>query len=186
MSKKFKEVVQGSVEFLNEIWSGKRPAPPIYDPPYDSPLEADFAWHLVKYLDSHVKVVKQLWIGRKYRIDFVLVDRRGRKIGIELDGKNYHLDEAKDAARDKAILATRAVEAIYRVRGKDAFWHTEDVLFLLRRMEPEYFSQRGARNLNTQASESARNAYEGSASVMCDYYDEETDQHFTLKILVRS
>ena len=30
---------------------------PYYEPPYDSPIEDEFAYHIVKYLDTNVQII---------------------------------------------------------------------------------------------------------------------------------
>lgn len=183
MSKPWSEVLQKSVQRLDDIGAGRVPRPPVFDPPYDSPLEKDFAWHLTKYLDQEVVVVKQ-FNADSYRIDFML-RAYGRTIGVECDGKAYHLNEARDAERDSRILASGAVQAMYRLRGQDVFWHTQDVLYLLGQREPWMFSERGLRNLEVQATESAKQYLEADDQIIVHYQDEDTGQTFDLKIVVR-
>ncbi|MGE3139376.1 MAG: UvrD-helicase domain-containing protein [Thermoleophilia bacterium] len=51
-----------------------------------------------------------------YRLDF-LIDRDGRQIGLEADGRGFH-DPARDAARD-ADLVARGLEAVHRFTGTE-------------------------------------------------------------------
>lgn len=69
--------------------------PPIYSPPYASPIENDFAWHIVKYLDESVSLLNQYpveTICGLFIVDFVAVTSEGRRVGFECDGKEFHLE----------------------------------------------------------------------------------------------
>lgn len=181
------EVMEAAAARAEAIRTGRRKVSPHFDPPYDSPLESDFAWHAVKYLSEDVTMAKQLGVStgqKNFRIDFVLWESSNRKVAIECDGKNFH-DVNLDEQRDIAILASKAVDVIYRVRGQDAFWHTEDVLFLLCEREPQLFSERGHRNLSIQASESAKNAMRSRGLVLAEYVDEERQLRCDLRLIIR-
>lgn len=123
--------------------------PPSYSPPYDSPLENDFAYQAVKHLDGsvdlqtqyHVKTICGLFI-----VDFVAVSSSGRYVGFECDGKEFH-NASRDEWRDAMILGSEGLDAIYRLRGTDIAFQLDNILFLLSRCEKELFSERGRRNL---------------------------------------
>lgn len=130
---------------------------PDYQPPYDSPLEDEFARNLVKYvgnLDTFgAQVPVQTIVGR-FVIDFVAgVD--GEVIGLECDGKQFH-DKARDEWRDAMILGSGLVTTMYRLRGGDLFYHMEDSLYAVSQRDPQLFSDRGLTNLSTLASAEAR------------------------------
>ncbi len=99
---------------------------PKFDPPYDSPIENDFAYNIVKYLDKGVIFDKQISVDTvcgRFRLDFI-AHRSRRRIGFECDGKEFHDNDvgcsARDRWRDALILETGAVEVIYRFPGKES------------------------------------------------------------------
>ncbi|HET6567674.1 MAG TPA: hypothetical protein VFG50_06900 [Rhodothermales bacterium] len=132
----------------------------FYDPPYERPLEDEFAWHLVKYLSPASALEYQPEVetpGGKFWIDFV-VELGSRRIGFEC-GDLSDLDDPDEAAlRDALIVGTGGVDALYRLRGKDVLHRLHDCLLVIARWEPELFSTRGHVNLNTLASPEARSS----------------------------
>ena len=54
------------------------------------------------------------------------------------------------------ILGTGLIDVIYRLRGKDLFYHMEDCLFVLSRWEGDLFSKRGKMNLKRLANDRIR------------------------------
>ena len=130
---------------------------PKYEPPYDNPLEDEFARNLVKYIgnvddfDSQVPIAT---ICGTFIVDFV-VRIAGQSIGFECDGKDFH-DEWRDEWRDAMILGAKAVDVIYRLRGPDLYYHMEDCLFIVSQFEPGIFSKRGLTNLISLSSDEAR------------------------------
>jgi len=133
--------------------------PPFYNPPYDSPLEDDFAFNITKYLEPSLSLVPQYEVDTicgKFRIDFV-VQGPGGLTGFECDGKEFH-DRSRDEWRDAMILGTKTVNAIYRLRGSDVYYRIEDILYLVSKWNPELFSMRGLLNLETLASDEVKAA----------------------------
>jgi very-short-patch-repair endonuclease len=117
---------------------------PSYEPPYDSPIEEQLAWDLVKYLRVGVKFDRQVDVRTQcgtYRMDFVC-NAGGRSVGIECDGQDYH-DAERDEWRDALIMATGRVNAIYRLKGCDIFSEINRVLYLVSLCEESLFSDRG-------------------------------------------
>lgn len=133
-------------------WKG-----PLYDPPYESPLEDLFAYNIVNYLDESVNFQKQVEVETicgTFRIDFV-ASHEGKKVAFECDGKDFH-DLSRDEWRDTMILGAGVVEEIYRLRGSDIQYHLEDCLYLISQREPDFFSERGHINLERLASDAAK------------------------------
>jgi len=130
-------------------------------PPYDSPLEDTFAYHLAKYAGDDIQIDSQVpanTICRLFLMDFVAHSPRIGRIGIECDGKEFHND-SRDEWRDAMILGTNTVDVIYRVRGSDITHHINDVLYCLAQLEPGLCSERGEINLRTLASSEARKLF---------------------------
>lgn len=152
--------------------------PPTYPPQYESPLEEDFTYHLTKYLDPTISLTPQFEVKTicgTFRIDFVAHGSAGL-IGFECDGKDFH-DFSRDEWRDAMILGSKGVDAIYRLRGSDLFYHIDDILHFISRWNPELFSQRGLLNLETLASDAVRSdSEEYSKSVAFIRYQEEESQ----------
>jgi len=129
---------------------------PCFDPPYESPLEEEFAWNIVKYLRNDVTFEKQVEVDTicgRFRIDFVC--RGTMRIGFECDGQEYH-DKCRDEWRDAMILGDDQLDVIFRLRGQDLHYHMTDCLYLLSRWEPSIFSGRGHGNLAQLASPRAK------------------------------
>ncbi len=131
---------------------------PFYDPPYDSPIEDELAYNIVKYLDQGVNFVKQYEVRtfceKKYRLDF-FVSHNDTNIGIECDGAVYH-DRKKDRIRDTLILGSGLVNRIFRINGRNIFNNINDCLWLIAQYEPLCFSTRGRLNLDTLVSETTK------------------------------
>ncbi len=139
---------------------------PCYDPPYDSPIEEIFAHNALKYVAEDASIETQFVVKTicgTFRLDFV-IERQGRRLGIECDGHNFH-DEHPDEWRDAMILGTGAVDAIYRLRGRDLFYHVEDLFFLMSRTDPAFFSPRGIIILAKLASDETKGYADDDHSV---------------------
>ncbi|MEO0857529.1 MAG: hypothetical protein AAFY55_11860 [Bacteroidota bacterium] len=142
---------------------------PAYAPPYESPLHDELAWHLVKYLheDAVVHAGAELETpGAFFTVDFLIEapppmveprsQGRPRRIAIEIGGARDPRAERLRLRRDATLLASGAVDALYRLRGSDLVYHLEDVLFMASRWDDHVFSERGRINLTTLASWEAK------------------------------
>jgi very-short-patch-repair endonuclease len=124
---------------------------PIYEPPYDSPIEDSFAWDLVKYLRKDVEFIPQFEVRTScgtFRVDF-LCSLNGRTIGFECDGKNYHSNKKRDEWRDALIMGTGKLNAIYRIPGKYINYDIGRAIYLLSLYEEQIFTERALINLET-------------------------------------
>lgn len=131
---------------------------PLYDPPFESPIEDEFDWAVVKYLFEDCRVEKQYWVDTfagRFRLDFVIHDGAGRRVGFECDGKRWH-DTFRDECRDAVIVWEGGVDVIYRLRGTDIVNRLEDALALISGVEPTLFSSHGRTCLYRLASFQAR------------------------------
>lgn len=145
---------------------------PFYDPPYDSPIEDLFAFSAVKYLHEDCQFDKQVEVPTicgTYRLDF-LVTRGGRKMAVECDGKDFH-DRYRDEWRDALIFDAGGADVIYRLRGCDLTYHTEDLLYLMARWDSQFFSDRAKLNLNKLAADEVKPHGDDDFpdGVTCDY-----------------
>lgn len=131
----------------------------FYDPPYETSLHDEFAWHLVKYLKPGS--------GLRYRVDGppladleltldFLVEygplRVGFMCGASADG--VEVDRLLDAVRMRHM----GVDVLYRLRAGDVERHLHDALLLAAKWDAALFSERGRINLNTLATPEARAA----------------------------
>lgn len=121
-----------------------------HEPPYDSPLEAQLAYFLPKYIEDAAKFFKQyqvVTLRGTFKLDF-LVDSPKGKFGFECDGKDFH-DFHRDLFRDALILGSSDVVSIHRITGADIHNRLDDALFAISKVEPDAFSERGRTNLWT-------------------------------------
>ena len=128
--------------------------PPIYRPPYDSPIENKFAYNFVKYAAQDCSLIKQYPVDTicgKFIVDFVVIANNGKRIGVECDGKDFH-DTSRDEWRDAMILGDDYLDVMYRIKGDDINYQIEIVLFLMAKVDSYMFTDCGRTNLNTLAS----------------------------------
>ena len=135
--------------------------------PGDSPIEEIFSWEFRKVAGENVFIQSQIKIGR-FRVDFLITNLvTGRKIAIECDGKHFH-DLQADSTRDAEIISTGEIDRIYRITGKDIFWHIHDALHLLSQVEAWLFSARGTEILE-MASVPDKNRHDFRAKNMLGF-----------------
>lgn len=132
-----------------------------FDPPYESPLEEDLAWHLTKHLADDVELPKQEEVVTPFgtfELDLVAKPPSGSLIAFECDGQGYHPDPFRDRCRDALILGMGVQAAIYRFRGPDLWYHMYDCLYIVTQKDPGLFSWRGHRNIELLASDEVKSA----------------------------
>lgn len=113
-------------------------------PPYDSPVEQIFAETCFKHLSSKVRAEKQKEVVTKHGrffLDFLL-PLENERIGVECDGKEFH-ERLRDELRDAIILGEGWCHTIYRFRGNDLNYYSEDCIWLMSLLDPKLFSPRG-------------------------------------------
>ncbi len=147
---------------------------PPFDPPYESPIEEAFAWRARTTLRPELNFSKQSWartVGGNFRLDFLAQDANQRKIAFECDGKDYH-DHYRDTWRDALILADAQCDVIYRLRGKDLWCRTDDLMYIISKLEPQLFSERGLSILSSLATKCAKAAdIDPKRDLHCIWYD---------------
>ena len=142
---------------------------PAYEPPYDGAVQDEFAWHIVKYLREDAVLLSEVELetpGAFFQVDFVVeIDgpEGTRKVAFECGGGRNLRDHQRRLRRDATLIASGAVDALYRLRGSDLLDHMEDCLYLVARWEQaaagtaDVFSERGRINLDTLATREAKN-----------------------------
>jgi len=109
----------------------------------ESPLEYHFITQLEKHLNSEVVLNCQWCVttnGGRFRLDF-LIEFKGKKIGIECDGKDFH-NEYRDEWRDALILGSNQADVVYRFSGTDLFCFLNDCIHVLYHYESQIFNKR--------------------------------------------
>jgi len=127
---------------------------PVYDPPYDTPLEDELAWHLVKYLNRRAALFSQVRVPTPcgvFWVDFVLL-HEGRRVALECGTMEGVEDEQQQQYRDALIMGSGMFDVLYRVRGRDLFYFMEDVVQVLAKAHPAYFTARAQINLSRLAA----------------------------------
>ena len=133
----------------------------FYDPPYERPLEDEFAWHLVKYLRPITGLRYQVRVETPCAplwVDF-LVEHGARRVGFEVGPMDGAIDEEQDRLRDALVIGSGALDVLYRFRGADLMYRLHDALLLAAHWDAGLFTERGRINLNTLASPEARTCH---------------------------
>lgn len=169
-------------------------APPRPDTP-----QGVFVWHAAKVLHEDACLLTDVLLEAEaplgkalFAVDVVLEVERGgrrRRVAIECDGAGRLRDHARRTRRDAALVASGAVDAVYRLRGADVLDHVEDVLYLVAAWEassgagtavPDLFSARGRVNLATLATREARHLIlrpEQAAAMVVYTIDPESEEY---------
>lgn len=155
-------------------------------PPYPGAVQDELAWHLAKHLRADALLRSEVAVEIPasdgwpehgtgpafFTIDLLVEvpvgDPAGpvRRVAFEAAGRGPSgrslRDHDRRLRRDATLLATGAVDTVYRLRGDDLVHHIEDVLYLASRWERSdgaaagVFSERGQINLSTLASAEAQ------------------------------
>lgn len=95
--------------------------PAILNGMYESPAEECLGERLRAAADSTATFQTQVWVNTKmgrFRLDILLTDKYGRRIAIEVDGKEFH-EPVRDHWRTVFIVGERQVDVVYRVPASD-------------------------------------------------------------------
>ena len=140
----------------------------FYAPPYARPVEDEFAWHLVKYLDERAGLLYQDRVATPAGpvwVDFVVeLPAAGgtRRVGFELTDPADGADPDDARYRDALLVGGEAapLDALYRLDTRSALYRLHDALHLVDRWEraagTALFSERGRINLDRLATADAR------------------------------
>jgi|SRR6185437_9571179 hypothetical protein len=110
---------------------------------YESPAEECLGERLRPGMCPRATFQTQVWVNTdagQFRLDILLTDPAGRRIAIEVDGKNFH-DARLDHWRTIFILAAKQADVLYRVAASRLKNDLGDVLADLAFMEPKCFNQ---------------------------------------------
>jgi hypothetical protein len=151
--------------------------------PCNSPIENIFYADVQKRTAPEARISRQAecptCIGTFY-LDF-LVEVRGRRVGFECDGKDFH-ESVRDSGRDRAIIDAGHAHRIYRLRGYDICFHLHDALDLVRVRDRSLFSKRGHLNIEALATregehrDESRNLASGFPFAAVRWYERQRDE----------
>jgi hypothetical protein len=138
---------------------------------YGSSTQDAFAWHVAKYITEKAIITPAAEIeaptfpGRAvFSVDF-LIEVAGRRIAVECTGARSLKEHAQQRRRDARLVASGAVDTVYRIDDGGLTDLTNDALFLIASWEkragagrylPDIFTPRGRTNLSRLASQQAR------------------------------
>jgi len=117
--------------------------PAILNGMYESPAEECLGERLRAAVDETASFQTQVWIDTtigRFRVDILLTDKYGRRIAIEVDGKEFH-EPVRDHWRTVFIVGERQVDVVYRVPASDLKINLVGVLAGLATLEPRCFKQ---------------------------------------------
>lgn len=146
---------------------------PFYNPPYESAMQDDFAWHLAKYIREDATLDTATHFHTSHgstTLDFVL-NVQGQKIAFVCMGIRSKEQIAQDEACFGELLAQGKIQMLYRLRGIDLYFHIEDCLYLISQSQPHLFHERGLINLKRLASEDALRCQvkTSATTIRCEY-----------------
>lgn len=120
---------------------------------YESPAEECLGERLRQAISPGINFQAQVWVETsvgRFRLDLLLVDTSGRRIAIEVDGKDFH-NAAHDHWRTVFILAENHADIIYRVSARHLKINLIGVLAGLASVEPNCFRETEAMRWRTMA-----------------------------------
>ena len=109
-------------------------------------------------------------------------------MAFECSGGRSLRDHQRRLRRDASVVASGAVDALYRLRGSDLLDHMDDTLYLVDQWETsapdtvDLFSERGRINLHTLATREAKNIRlrpEQAAALVTYEIDPEQEEYFS-------
>jgi len=110
---------------------------------YESPAEECLGERLRSSVDPTTKFQTQVWVDTwvgPFRLDLVLTDRNGRRIAVEVDGRDFH-EPVLDHWRTVFVVGDKRVDVVYRVPARDLRVNLVGVLAGLAAVEPLCFRQ---------------------------------------------
>ncbi|MBQ4854341.1 hypothetical protein IMW82_06625 [Rhodanobacter sp. B2A1Ga4] len=108
---------------------------------YESPPEESLGERIAGSLAAGVTFSTQAWVDTAagpFRLDMLLVHPSGRRIAIEVDGRDFH-DINRDRWRTVFVLCTGKAHVVYRVAASLIYTNLVGVLAGLANIEPRFF-----------------------------------------------
>lgn len=113
---------------------------------YESPPEEMLGERLRRALAPRVQFHTQVWVDTAagpFRLDMLLTLPTGRRIALEVDGREFH-DPARDRWRTVFVLCAGRAEVVHRVPASLVYINLVGVLAGLAQAEPKAFDTREA------------------------------------------
>jgi len=110
---------------------------------YESPAEECLGERLRSAINPAASFQTQVWVDTwagPFRLDILLIDKNGRRIAVEVDGRKSH-EPVRDHWRTVFIVGDRQADVVYRVPARDLKINLVGVLAGLAALEPLCFSQ---------------------------------------------
>lgn len=126
---------------------------------YESPAEECLGERLRPAVSSSASFQTQVWVETfvgRFRLDILLTDCKGRRIAVEVDGKDFH-DPVRDHWRTVFIIGDGQADVVYRVPASDLKNNLVGVLAGLAALEPMCFSQEAILQWREATDESLNN-----------------------------
>jgi very-short-patch-repair endonuclease len=117
--------------------------PPIMAGAYESPAEECLGERLRSAINPTANYQTQVWVETsvsRFRLDILLIDKTGRRVVVEVDGKEFH-EPVRDHWRTVFIMGERQADVVYRVPASDLKINLVGVLAGLAEFEPMCFSE---------------------------------------------
>jgi hypothetical protein len=142
---------------------------------YESPAEEMFGERIRAALAPRAMLTHQVWVATiagNFRLDMQLTTPHGRRVAIEVDGRDYH-DGKRDFWRSILILGVGAVDTVYRATAVDLHRDLAGVLSSLATHEPACFGPASAQQWSDSATVSF--VYDDSSDDGDDHQDSDSD-----------
>lgn len=110
---------------------------------YESPAEECLGERLRSAMNPTARFQTQVWVDTwagPFRLDILLIDQNGRRVAVEVDGKDFH-EPVRDHWRTVFIVGDKQVDVVYRIPARDLKVNLVGVLAGLAALEPRCFSQ---------------------------------------------
>lgn len=127
--------------------------------PFDSVIEKEFAHSISKYLRSGIEFDNQIEFKTQlgyFKGDFIISNGKTELL-VELDGKEFH-QGTRDKWRDAFILGEKKIDSIIRFQGKDITYCTNECIFLLTKLYPDFFHERAIISLSVLVEKENQNS----------------------------
>lgn len=110
---------------------------------YESPAEECLGERLRSAINPTASYQTQVWVETsvsRFRLDILLIDKTGRRIVVEVDGKEFH-ETVRDHWRTVFIMGEGLADVVYRVPASDLKINLVGVLAGLAALEPLCFNK---------------------------------------------
>jgi very-short-patch-repair endonuclease len=128
-----------AIEHIRDVL---RRIPAILMGRYESPAEECLGERLRTAVSPATSFQTQVWVDTtvgSFRLDILLTDKNGRRIAVEVDGKEFH-EPVRDHWRTVFVVGEGRADVVYRVPACDLKINLVGVLAGLGALEPQCFN----------------------------------------------